>query len=49
MDAGTDVSLRESYPSNNNTAWSGLVGDDDVAPASAGRYTVTAICADVNG
>lgn len=48
-DAGTDVSLRESYPSNNNTAWSVFVGDDDVAPAPAGRYTVTAICADVNG
>ena len=32
-DTGTDVSLRESYPSNNNTAWSVRVGNDDVAPA----------------
>jgi hypothetical protein len=48
-DGGTDVSVRESYPSNNNTAWTAFVGDDDVAPAPAGRYTVFAICADVNG
>ena len=48
-DGGTDVSLRESYPSNNNTAWTVFVGNDDVPPAPAGRYTVTAICADVNG
>ena len=48
-DGGTDVSIRESYPSNNNTAWTAFVGNDDVAPAPAGRYTLTAICADVNG
>jgi hypothetical protein len=48
-DGGTDVSVRESYPSNNNTAWTAFVGDDDVAPAPPGRYTVFAICADVNG
>jgi len=48
-DGGTDIGLRESYPSNNNTAWTVFVGNDDVPPAPAGRYTVTAICADVNG
>jgi len=48
-DAGSDLSARESYPSNNNTAWTVFVGNDDVPPAPTGRYTVTAICADVNG
>ena len=48
-DGGTDVSLREAYPSNNNTAWTVFVGDDDLAGSPAGRYTVTAFCADVNG
>jgi len=42
-DTGTDVSVRESYPSANNTAWTVRVGNDDVA-GTAG-YTVFAICA----
>jgi hypothetical protein len=43
VDSGSDVSMRESYPNLNNTAWTARVGNDHVS--EVGRYTVFAICA----
>jgi hypothetical protein len=43
VDTGTDVSVRESYPSANNTAWTARVGNDDTAGTAS--YTVFAVCA----
>jgi len=45
FDTGTDVSVRESYPSGsgNSTAWTVRVGDDDMTGTAS--YTVFAICA----
>jgi hypothetical protein len=40
VDTGGDVSTRESYPNLNNTAWTGVVGND----GDAGTFTVFAIC-----
>lgn len=42
-DVGDDVSARESYPNLNNTAWTGVAGNDD--DAAEGTFTVFAICA----
>jgi hypothetical protein len=41
VDVGEDASARESYPNLNNTAWTGVVGNDGGAPAT---FTVFAIC-----
>jgi hypothetical protein len=41
VDVGDDASARESYPNLNNTAWTGVVGNDG---ASAATFTVFAIC-----
>jgi hypothetical protein len=43
VDAGTDVSVRESYPSATNTGWTVRVGNDDLTGTAS--YTVFAICA----
>jgi hypothetical protein len=43
VDTGTDVSVRESYPSSNNTVWTVRVGNDDAAGTAT--YTAFAICA----
>ena len=45
VDTGTDVSVRESYPSgtNNSTSWTVRMGNDDVSGIA--NYTVFAICA----
>jgi hypothetical protein len=43
VDSGTDVSVRESYPSPNNTGWTVRVGNDDASGTAT--YTVFAICA----
>jgi hypothetical protein len=41
VDVGDDASSRESYPNVNNTAWTGVVGNDNPNPAT---FTVIAIC-----
>jgi hypothetical protein len=43
IDSAGDSSMRESYPSQSNTAWTARVGNDDVAGNF--NYTVFAVCA----
>jgi hypothetical protein len=43
VDVGSDVSVRESYPNLNSTAWTAVVGNDD--DNAGGSFTVFAICA----
>jgi hypothetical protein len=43
IDSAGDSSMRESYPSQNNTAWTARVGNDDVSGNF--NYTVFAVCA----
>jgi hypothetical protein len=42
VDVGDDASAGESYPNLNNTAWTGVVGNDD--EQNPATFTVFAIC-----